>query len=98
MVVGMWHCRLVSPPSAARLCPRAQEEPAMIHALLTMPLAMPLEKMAKGDEGAKAQALEYFTSRGCVLGGYFAVNPSKSEAFGSQTYSACSREAVCQPS
>ena len=50
MGVGMEHCRLVSPPSAARLCPRAQEEPAMIHALFTMSLAMPLEKMAKGDE------------------------------------------------
>ena len=42
--------QLVSPPSAALSCLRAQEEPAMIHALFTMSLAMPLEKMAKGDE------------------------------------------------
>lgn len=41
----------------------------MIHALLTMPLAMPLEKMAKGDEGAKAQAMfQYLADRGCAPG------------------------------
>lgn len=41
----------------------------MIYALFTMPLAMPLEKMAKGDEGAKSQAMsQYYAERGCVPG------------------------------
>jgi len=57
--------------------------------LFAMSLAMPLEKMAKGDEGAKAQALsQYFIERGCIP----TPQPSAfgvyaTEKFAAQTYS-----------
>ena len=65
----------------------------MICALLAMPLAMPLDKMAQGDDskcssGPNAgQAVpSYLADRGCIWGA-FKFNPAKLANYGANTYS-----------
>jgi len=64
----------------------------MIHALFTMSLAMPLEKMAKGEEKmAKGEApkqtlSQYLIDRGCITGWLRNEGMDSGESFGELTY------------
>ena len=56
----------------------------MIHALFTMSLAMPLEKMAKGE--APEPLSQYLIDRGCITGWLKNEGMDSGECFGMLTY------------